>query len=97
MPNGTQPQTTQPQGPIAAAINVGAIRAGVVLSSNEVAAVNNQVGFPIDGTLNSVGWYLYVGDPGAQVRLQRGSPVCIFFYMDGQSVQQINLSSTDVQ
>jgi hypothetical protein len=94
---GNQPQSGQAAGPIAQAINFGAIRAGVVLSANEVAEVNNAAGIAIDGYLNTNGWYLQVLDPGATVRLARGSPIVNLWYMDGQSVQTINVSSVDVQ
>jgi hypothetical protein len=93
---GTQPQTA-PVGPIAAAVNFGAIRPGVVLSANQILEVNNAAGVAIDGVLNQVGWYLQVLDPGATVRVQRGSPIVNFWYMDGQSIQYIAITSINVQ
>jgi hypothetical protein len=33
----------------------------------------------------------------AQVRAARGSPPIIFFYTDGQSVQSLALTSTEIQ
>jgi Protein of unknown function (DUF3383) len=83
-------------GQINSALNFGAIRAGVVLSATQVIAANNLAGLTISTTLNQQGWYLQVLDPGATVRQARGSPVCTFWYMDGQAVQQINLTSIDV-
>jgi hypothetical protein len=84
-------------GPIRDAVNFGSIRIGVSLSSSQVAQVNNSAGVPIDTTLFNTGWYLQIKDPGAQVRGLRGSPQCTFWYMDGGSVQKINLASIVVQ
>lgn len=83
-------------GPIAAALNFGAMRAGVTLSPLEQAEVNSQAGVNIANTLNQRGWYLQVTDPGVAVREARGSPNCTLWYMDGQSVQKITLNSIDV-
>ncbi len=82
---------------ITAALNFGAIRAGVELSASEIAAVNNAAGINIATTLQNRGWYLQILDPGATVRVARGSPAMTFWYTDGQSVQRINLSSIEVQ
>jgi hypothetical protein len=43
------------------------------------------------------GWYLQVLTPSATVRQARGTPVCNFWYMDGESVQKISLSSVNLQ
>jgi hypothetical protein len=79
------------------AVSFGAIRAGVTLSSTQLAAVIGLVGQDISDVLFSRGWYLQFVDPGATVRAARGSPIGTFVYTDGQSVQQINLSSLMVQ
>jgi hypothetical protein len=62
----------------------------------EQAEVNSAAGLNISNALNQRGWYLQVLDPGVVVRQARGSPVCTFWYMDGQAVQQITLNSTDI-
>jgi hypothetical protein len=82
--------------PIIAAVNFGAIRAGVSLSNAQAAEVNFAAGVKIDDVLSTRGWFLQILDPTAQVRAQRGTPQCTFFYMDGQSVQHINLASIEV-
>jgi hypothetical protein len=82
---------------INAAVFFGAIRPGVTLSEAQIAEVNNMAGVPIDGILNSIGYYLQVGDASPQVRANRGTPPCTFFYMDGGSVQRITLASVMVQ
>ncbi|HWE98824.1 MAG TPA: DUF3383 family protein [Caulobacteraceae bacterium] len=83
-------------GPIAAALSFGAIRAGVTLSSTEIAAVNAMAGFDIATTIANTGWYLLISNPSAQVRAARGSPPMTFFYTDGQSIQQLTLASLEV-
>lgn len=83
--------------PINAALNFGAIRAGVTLSAAQIAEVNASAGVNIANTLSNEGFYLQVKDATPQVRAARGSPPCSLWYMDGQSVQQINLASILVQ
>lgn len=75
----------------------GAWVAGGVLSGVQQIAVNTAAGLPIAQTIQSQGWYLLVADPGATVRGNRGSPIVKFFYFDGESVQQIIMSSVDVE
>lgn len=85
------------QAVVVQALNFGAIRAGVTLSEQQKAEVNNLAGGDVAGTLEQQGFYIQVKDPGAQVRAQRGSPICTVFYCDGQSVQKITLASVQVQ
>lgn len=83
--------------PINAALNFGAIRAGVVLSGDQAVAVNAAVGKSIAGTISTRGWYLNIADPGAAARINRESPNMTFFYTDGGSIQQIELASINIQ
>lgn len=83
--------------PINAALNFGTIRQGVTLSAAQVAEVNADAGAKISNTLSTRGWYLQVLPASAVVRAARGSPPCKLWYMDGQSVQQIDLTSVNVQ
>ena len=82
--------------PINAAMNFGAMRAGVPLSAAQIAEVNAAAGQSIDQTLASRGWYFQVLPASAQTRGQRKSPPCKLWYMDGESVQQLNIASVDV-
>lgn len=82
--------------PINAAVTFGAIRAGVQLSSSQISAVNNAAGLKIDGTLNQRGWYLQILPATPTVRQARQSPPATFWYMDGGSLQRINLSSIEL-
>jgi hypothetical protein len=82
---------------ITSALNFGAIQPGVTPSSLQAAEVNAAAGTNIATTLANRGWYLQVKDATAQVRAARQSPPCTFWYMDGGSVQKVNLASVDVQ
>ena len=82
---------------INAAVNFGAIRSGVTLSSLQVVEVNAAAGQNIAPTLQTRGWYFQVRDAAPSVRQVRGSPPCNFWYCDGQSVQKINLASIELQ
>lgn len=83
--------------PINAALNFGAIRAGVPLSALQIAQVNAAAGLAIDTALVAKGFYLQVLAATAIVRAARGSPQCTFWYLDGGSVNKINLPSIEVQ
>lgn len=83
--------------PINQALNFGAIRAGVTLSALQIAQINSAAGVKASDTLQLQGWYLQVKDAAPQVRQARTSPPINFWYMDGESVQKIELTSTLVQ
>lgn len=85
--------------PINAFTNFGGLQPGVQLSTAQAQEVNTAAGLKIDGVLSSRGWYLQVlaSQASAQVRAARQSPPCSFWYMDGGSVQQLNLASVMVQ
>jgi hypothetical protein len=82
---------------IEAAVDFGAIRAGVPLSSTQIAAVNSAAGVNAAATVQQRGWYLQVSPASPAVRQARGTPPCTFWYSDGQSIQQINLNSIELQ
>ncbi len=85
------------QSTINAGLNFGAYSKGVALSDLQKAEVNNAAGLDISGALFALGWYFQVL-PGSQgARVARTSPPCTFWYCDGGSVQQINLSSIELQ
>lgn len=83
--------------PINAGLNFGAFRTGVPLSQAQIIEVNNQAGAPIAPILTVQGWYFQVQPASPQVRQARLTPPIFFFYVDGQSVQQITINSIDVQ
>jgi len=83
--------------PIQQGLNFGAFREGVTLSTLQKAEVNSAAGVAIDRTLSTQGWYLHIGDATPQVRQARASPPMTFWYMDGESVQRLDLASVAVQ
>lgn len=83
--------------PINAGLNFGAIRQGVPLSAAQAAEVNTAAGMKIDGVLSTRGWYLQIRPATAPQRAARSSPPMTLWYMDGQSVQSVNLASIVIQ
>jgi len=84
--------------PIRVFLNFGAIVAGVTLSSQQRALVNNAAGgLNIADTIQSQGWYLLIQDAPPEVRALRDSPSITFWYTDGGSIQKIDLSSIAVE
>lgn len=78
-------------------INFGAIRTGVSLSNTQKVQLLQEIGEDVSQTLESSGWYMLVSDPGATARANRETPNCAFYYMDGGSIQKIEMSSTVIQ
>ncbi|MHB8915605.1 MAG: DUF3383 domain-containing protein [Thiobacillus sp.] len=83
--------------PITQMLNFGGIETGVSLSALQASEVNNAAGLKIDQALTNQGYYLQILPPTAQVRAARGSFVFNLFYMDGGSVQTINMASVVIQ
>lgn len=77
-------------------LNFGAIRQNVALSAAQTNNVNNQAGVNIAPTLETEGWYLQIVPATSQVRGTRGPLQVNFWYMDGGSVQKMNIASIDV-
>jgi hypothetical protein len=83
--------------PINAALNFGAIRTGVTLSSLQAAEINNAAGITIAPTLQTRGWYFQRGPATAAIRVARGPTADTLWYTDGGAVQALSLASLDVQ
>ncbi len=83
--------------PILAALNFGAIRAGVSLSELQKAELNEAAGLKIDTVVSQEGWFFQVNDAPAITRGQRQTPPISLFYADGESVQQITVASIAIQ
>jgi hypothetical protein len=83
--------------PINAAVNFGAIRAGITLSQAQIQEINTAAGVDVATTIQQRGWYLQISDAAPQTRAARASPPCTLWYTDGQSVQAITLASIEVQ
>ncbi len=83
--------------PIQAFVNFGGCDAGATLSGTQIADVNAAAGIDVATTLQNRGWYLQVLTASATVRAARTSPPINFWYVDGGSVQAMNVSSIEVQ
>lgn len=83
--------------PINAALNFGAIRKGVTLSSAQVAEIQFALGFDASPAIKASGFYLQIAAADATTRASRGSPPITLYYQDGESVQKINMASIAVQ
>lgn len=81
------------------AVNFGAIRSGVALSESQSTQIDANAGAGVSKTLTTRGWYLSVkaSTTSGDIRSRRGSPPIHLWYMDGQSVQRLNLSAVEVQ
>ena len=64
-----------------------------VLTAAQIAQVNAQAGAVISNSLQANGYYLQVNVPGQTIQAVRGPWSITFWYIDRESVQQINLSS----
>lgn len=84
-------------GPITAGLNAGVINTGVALSALQIAQVNSAAGLAIDQPLLNNGYYLQVLPATSNQRNNRQSPPATLWYMDGGSVNQLNLASIDIQ
>ena len=84
--------------PINAALNFGAIRAGVTLSAEQRAQINAGAGTTEAATtVETLGYFLQVQPASPSVRAARSSPPINLWYTDGQSIQKIALNSLEVQ
>lgn len=82
--------------PIAQALNNGTVRIGVPLGASQKAAINAAAGLDISAPLQTQGYYLQILPATAQTRSQRQSPPIKLWYMDGGSIQKIDLASIAV-
>lgn len=82
--------------PIVKYLNFGAIVPGVPLSHAQAAQVNREAGQNIAPTLERDGWYLQIKPATAQNRAARDTPPCSFWYMDGGSIQRLDMASTTI-
>jgi len=83
--------------PVQAAVNFGAIRPGVTLTTLQALQVNTAAGRKVSDVIEQRGWYIRVAPASAAVRAARTSPPINLWYTDGGSIQQITVSSVLVQ
>jgi hypothetical protein len=84
-------------GPIADAVNFGAIQPGVALSTSQITQINNSAGKNIASLIQNRGWYLQIVAATAPDRAARNPRQVKLWYADGQSVQGLNINSLEVQ
>jgi hypothetical protein len=75
----------------------GTINRGVALTSSQANSVDTAAGLIIDPVLATAGYYLQVLPATPTQRNNRQSPTCTLWYMDGGSVNQLNLASINIQ
>ncbi len=76
----------------------GGYSPGEILSGSQIAEVNAAAGnIDVATTLAQRGWYLQVLNASAQTRSARTTPPINFWYVDGGSVQKMNVASIEVQ
>jgi hypothetical protein len=85
------------KGTLDLALNNGVISRGVVLTPSQANAVDTAAGLVIDPILATIGYYLQVLPANSTQRNARQSPTCTLWYMDGGSVNQLNLASINIQ
>lgn len=78
------------------ALNFGSIRAGVYLSEQQRAIINNEAGVDAATQIEARGYYLYVGKVSAQTRGNRESMPIKLWYTDGGSVHAVNMGSINI-
>lgn len=86
--------------PIARAINFGAIRPGIALTTLQKQQINNAAGNATaanDVVTNGYYFQPNVSTADASSRVARTIPNARLWYSDGQSVQSINVASVEVQ
>jgi hypothetical protein len=83
--------------PINAAVNFGAIRAGINVSASQAAQIQYALGFNAAPTIAAQGFYLQILPATAITRAARQSPPITLYYQDGEAVQQITLASIAIQ
>lgn len=77
-------------------LNFGAIRQGVTLDQAQINIVNDAVGQDISNVLYSQGWFFYIPTQTGASRTERHLDGAIFYYVDGQLIQSIDMTSTDI-
>jgi hypothetical protein len=85
------------QDPILAAVNFGAIRVGVQLSTSQKAQMQFALGVDVSQAMYAKGYYLQIVPATAAIRIARTSPSMTLYYTDGGSIQKLTLASIEIQ
>lgn len=78
------------------ALNFGAIQPGVTLDAAQLRNINTTIKRDISSVLYNSGWYLYIPTQAGSSRINRSLDGVVFYWVDGQLIQSVNLSSTAV-
>jgi len=81
------------------AINKGVTK-GVTLDATQITDVALATGFSqeaVAGILAKQGWLFWVGTASGATQAARKSPPCSFYFVDGQSIQTLNLNMFLIQ
>jgi hypothetical protein len=91
--------TSGASSPVQIALMNGVINPGVPLTASQISAVNIASGVSggIAQTLSTRGYYFQVLPATGTQRANRTSPTTTLWYMDGGSVNQLNIASIDIQ
>lgn len=83
--------------PCERALTNGVIDAGVSLTEAQKAELQYESGdADIAKVLTRTGYFIQVLDPGAQVRVNRDSPICNVWYTYGGSINKIEVAATAI-
>lgn len=83
-------------GPIQQALNFGAIRTGVTLSTSQIAALLSSISTDVSTQITAQGYYLQILPAPPSARTTRSSPPMTLWYTDGGSIQQLNIASIEL-
>lgn len=77
--------------------NFGSIQIGVTLDNVQLQQINASLGNKdISSNLYNDGWYFYIPAQPSSSRIDRRLTGAILYYVDGQLIQSIDMSSIDV-
>jgi hypothetical protein len=83
--------------PIQAALNYGAIRDGVLLSTSQAQQINQATGVEAASIVQATGYFLQVNPASPSARAARQTPPITLYYTDGQSIQNIVMAAIEIQ
>ncbi len=82
---------------IAQFITWGGISIGTTLDTSQIQAIKNATLVDVSSSLSAKGFYLYIGPFTATMRANRTSPNVALYYDDGSAIQQLFMTSNEVQ
>lgn len=77
-------------------LTYGAVQTGITLDPEQLAIVTGETGLDLESVLFNQGWYFYIPPQRGETRLERVLSGTIFYWVDGQLIQSIKMSSTTI-